>query len=715
MSWLQRALIGMGLMKSDSALYTRHPELEDRIHVLSMSSEDQVAMSGGSEFKRNANSYTQYMWLQRAISILANNIGTLPLRIAKDTQDDTEYPKGHWLNGVLDNPNSDMSPEDLWKQWITDLMLGGEIGFEVVKNGRGMPLELWPRQPDIFSVRVSSVRYRKIAGYRIDDGDGAPYLLAPEEFIHTKFYNPLQPFRGIAPTSAIRLSIDIDQLSQAWSKLFFKNNARPDFAVIAPEGVTKTEKEEMKVMLRADHRLERAHEPIILENGITDIKTFSWAAKDLEWVSQREMSRDEVAAIVGVPDEIMGYGRDTYENFDTAERILWTVTIVPLVGFRDGVMTRYFRKIGTLQPDERIETDLRNVSPLQEDKTEKITQVRTLFEMGVPVNQAAAFIGLGLDPIVGGDVGYLSSSMVPIDKLPIMGSMGGGLLLEAKPQDTKETQAEKKLVKLDTQYGDEQHAAIYKRLQARLDNPVADLQRIVKKELQRQQNEVSQKLRDSKQYGRGKYKADIERLPNPEDLFNLEEEIKLWVAAMKKRIFAAVASIGAAELIDLGISTVFDIDRPEVVRQVNYILNTVAKRTNTTTWNNLIDLFREAESAGEGIVAIQERLSTYFGDRKSDYQTERIARTTMTGASNSGQQQAWQQAEADGVQMNKQWISALQPERTREAHAAAHGQEVGLHEYFVVDGEQMEYPGDPNGSPGNVINCLCGMIGNIKD
>jgi hypothetical protein len=38
---------------------------------------------------------------------------------------------------------------------------------------------------------------------------------------------------------------------------------------------------------------------------------------------------------------------------------------------------------------------------------------------------------------------------------------------------------------------------------------------------------------------------------------------------------------------------------------------------------------------------------------------------------------------------------------------AADGQVVGLDEPFIVGGEQLMYPGDPAGSPGNICNCLC--------
>lgn len=53
----------------------------------------------------------------------------------------------------------------------------------------------------------------------------------------------------------------------------------------------------------------------------------------------------------------------------------------------------------------------------------------------------------------------------------------------------------------------------------------------------------------------------------------------------------------------------------------------------------------------------------------------------------------------------KTW-NAMDDDRTREWHADADGDEVPVGEPFSVDGEDMMYPGDPDGSDENTINCF---------
>jgi hypothetical protein len=50
---------------------------------------------------------------------------------------------------------------------------------------------------------------------------------------------------------------------------------------------------------------------------------------------------------------------------------------------------------------------------------------------------------------------------------------------------------------------------------------------------------------------------------------------------------------------------------------------------------------------------------------------------------------------------------ATDDDRTRDDHAEADGQEVPAGDYFTVGGEQLLYPGDPDGSLGNTENCRC--------
>jgi len=239
---------------------------------------------------------------------------------------------------------------------------------------------------------------------------------------------------------------------------------------------------------------------------------------------------------------------------------------------------------------------------------------------------------------------------------------------------------------------------------------VQRIQRAVKRLIQDQQNRVTRRLRDSKIYGRGKFIKASEGIPSPESIFSLAEEVEIWIKALKEATHNISRRIILAELEELGFE---EPDKPrrdspgwmtkqddEWAEEVDYILRKMAEKTNNTTWLELNDIFHEAEAEGEGIPAIQERLSAYFGGRKSDWETERIARTFITSISNYSSLIAWKESELVTARV---WIAALD-DRTRESHADMHGETILLGEQYS---NGLDYPGDPGGPPEEVINCRC--------
>jgi len=87
----------------------------------------------------------------------------------------------------------------------------------------------------------------------------------------------------------------------------------------------------------------------------------------------------------------------------------------------------------------------------------------------------------------------------------------------------------------------------------------------------------------------------------------------------------------------------------------------------------------------------------------SKYRSRVIARTETSMAAQSAQNDA---AKAIQLPMKKVW-SSDKTARARKTHLAADGQRVGLNDYFIVGGEKLLHPCDPNGSAENVINCRC--------
>lgn len=393
--------------KPTKAVSDYRPDLRYREHLSSGRAGEAGELA--DSFVGNASAYQAYGWVRKAVSLTATNIAGLPVRVV-DTQG--EAVENHPVTVLLSAGNDTMPASSVWESYVVSMLLAGEAFLEIVPDKRNAPLWLWPRRPDRTFVHPDTSPERRlypiVAGYSVmpETADGStPVMLDPAMMIHDKFVNPLNPWRGLSVIGAVRSAIVIDMYAQAWSKLFLRRNARPDYAVLAPQGITQTERDRIQADLMFQFGgAENWHKPIVLEDGVTNIKAFSFPPKDIEWLQQREKAQQEVGAIFGVPDELMGFGKDTYENFNTALTVFWTLTLRPLVQHRDISLTHHFTtRNRLLLPGQRIETDLSSVGALQEDKQPKVEMAVKLWNIGVPFNQLDEQLQLAIGAVPNGE------------------------------------------------------------------------------------------------------------------------------------------------------------------------------------------------------------------------------------------------------------------------------------------------------------------------
>lgn len=135
------------------------------------------------------------------------------------------------------------------------------------------------------------------------------------------------------------------------------------------------------------------------------------------------------------------------------------------------------------------------------------------------------------------------------------------------------------------------------------------------------------------------------------------------------------------------------------------------KHIGTTIWNTLTSQLTEGYAAGDSTaqLAARVRATTELTAGRANSN----ARTEVLAAANAGSLAQMRTAFTD-AEASKTWL-ATEDERTRLAHHLADGQTVSLSQPFSVGGENLDYPGDPNGSPGNVYNCRCTLVYKFSD
>lgn len=147
--------------------------------------------------------------------------------------------------------------------------------------------------------------------------------------------------------------------------------------------------------------------------------------------------------------------------------------------------------------------------------------------------------------------------------------------------------------------------------------------------------------------------------------------------------------------------------RGNVASRIVSVSDTMAKRIE-----RLVEVSLEQ---GFSVLEMQKYLTKTLGSPSfTKFQALRIARTEVTTATNHAANEAGVNA---GIVLEKIWVSSRNNRTRRKPrdqwdHFHMDGKTVGQFDKFIMTSmkgivDQMDYPGDPKGSAGNVINCNC--------
>ena len=152
----------------------------------------------------------------------------------------------------------------------------------------------------------------------------------------------------------------------------------------------------------------------------------------------------------------------------------------------------------------------------------------------------------------------------------------------------------------------------------------------------------------------------------------------------------------------------------ELLKETTPIFTKIAFKHAKDIDNIIRDLKRELGVAiikGDSINNITKRVAKVTG--KNSFNSRRIARTETTRIQNSGRMNAIVYGQDMGLELRKQWISTIDS-HTRDRHLHLNLKIVPMDKEFETN---LKYPGDPNASAEQTINCRCTMVSvlnNIK-
>ncbi len=365
-------------------------------------------------------------WVYIAVNRLSTACAQIPIDIAfrsRISEADPLARDDDPLYTLLRRPNPYESGDEFVEKIVQSLALSGDAFVEkVAPRGESRPRELYVLNPA--RVHVKPDPKRKVREYVFTGSFGTDVRFAPEQICHIKLPNPTDDFRGLAPISAARRAIDVDTFSLDWNTNFLQKGAWPGGSVETDQPLDDDQITRLRRMIsrHLSRGKERAGEVMLLTHGLK-YRQIAVSPKDLDWLSGRRMSRDEILAVFGVPFAVAGLfstEQTTARSAGVEQQIkqFYRNTVTVYVNRILSAFNRDF--VPAFNSDYVLTPDLRSVPALQDDVQTDLARAQTLRLLvlsRVPLNAAIAYVfpHAGWKKFAWGDVAWDSTATVPID------------------------------------------------------------------------------------------------------------------------------------------------------------------------------------------------------------------------------------------------------------------------------------------------------------
>lgn len=229
-----------------------------------------------------------------AVKILAEDVATVPLKVYRRLKEGKEEAGDHSLYPVLhDAPNPEMSSTDFRESMMMWLGLRGNSYAEVVRDGSGRVVELWPLHAPSMEVRRLNGRLTYL--YHLPNGEKA--VLFGDEVLHVRALS-LDGIMGLSPVAFARENIGLGLAAQEYGARLFSNNSVPK-GVIEATGKFKDEEvlKRFKRQVEEAHQgLSKAHRVMVLENGMKWVAT-GLPPEDAQFLELRKYQVSDIARL----------------------------------------------------------------------------------------------------------------------------------------------------------------------------------------------------------------------------------------------------------------------------------------------------------------------------------------------------------------------------------------------------------------------------------
>jgi len=634
-------------------------------------------------------------WVYACAKKISSEFANINLLLYKRKKaGDVEEEKTHDVLDLLDRVNNYMTRYDLFEYTGLIWEMSGECFWWKIKDEQGNVVSIYPYlSPPNMAVVPDKNTFVKGYIYTVP-GTNQTIPFGPDEIIHFKYPNPLNPYRGLSAVKAAEYAISTDKQAAKWNFNFFKNSAKPYGVVIYPGTMTDDQYKRLQLQWEVGHGgVENSNRIAILEGGnndkiAADFKEIGFGQKDMDFVEQRKFGRDEIFVAFGIPKGIMIAEDVNRAVAETHESVFVKNTIIP----KYKKFVSYLNEFLLPDFDEKDELFFDFADPTIRD----IESQLKVYESGIKngwLSPNEIREQEGYAAYEGGEGIYMPVNMIPIGKAPKKKkSIKFNMIRRRRTTQEKiddviksvTDKAKDSLTKLSKSvFGKKKKTKKIKKTKKKKNFfNKAQREKYAINHIKRADREEALLRIKVRNYFTAQEKRVLPTLKGGISIrFDVKSETTLAIAAFRPIIESLVKEHGDDTMALLGLVG-FDMDVNEVATFLEKDGLKFANEINKVTKKKLSKSIAAGTEAGEDIATIRNRIKGIFRAARIT-RAKSIARTEVSRASNFSTVEAYKQSK---VVRAKEWLTTPD-ERLCDYCAPMDGKIVSIDKNFFDEGD----------------------------
>jgi len=269
------------------------------------------------------------------VRILAETIASLPLHTYKYTETGKEKAIEHPIYNLLaDEPNSEMTSFVFRETLMSHLLLWGNAYAQIIRDGRGNVIALYPLLPNKMKVdRASNGEIYYIYSRYSDEnpnieGYGEVYLQN-----HEVLHIPGLGFDGLvgySPIAMAKNAVGMSIACEEYGASFFANGANPG-GVLEHPGVVKDPARVRDSWNSVYQGTSNAHKVAVLEEGMK-FQSIGIPPEQAQFLETRKFQINEIARLFRIPPHMVGdLEKSSFSNIEQQSLEFVKYTLDPWV------------------------------------------------------------------------------------------------------------------------------------------------------------------------------------------------------------------------------------------------------------------------------------------------------------------------------------------------------------------------------------------------